>query len=66
MDAWHADTVDGDGSLWTCSPSEFRCYDGACIDIHLKCDGQFDCTDKSDEYLCGMICLRTIYALSSP
>ena len=44
---------DGDGSVWTCGPTEFQCHDGACIDIQLKCDGQFDCTDKSDEYLCG-------------
>jgi len=37
----------------TCSPFQFRCRDGTCIDSSLRCDAQFDCPDRSDEYDCG-------------
>ena len=33
--------------------TEFRCTDGTCININWKCDGDDDCTDKSDEQDCG-------------
>lgn len=37
-----------------CRPDEFRCSIGQCIKSSLKCDGNEDCKDKSDEYDCGM------------
>lgn len=33
--------------------TEFRCTNGTCININWKCDGDDDCTDKSDEQDCG-------------
>ncbi|KAF4529229.1 hypothetical protein B566_EDAN017203 [Ephemera danica] len=36
-----------------CKAFEFRCNDGQCIDLYLRCDGDRDCTDGSDEQLCG-------------
>lgn len=36
-----------------CVPfDQFQCSNGACVDIQRKCDGQFDCTDRSDEFNC--------------
>lgn len=36
-----------------CNSSEFRCWDGSCIDSTLRCDGGSDCADESDEKECG-------------
>lgn len=36
----------------TCSPSEFRCADGCCVDSFLECDGTSNCLDASDEANC--------------
>ena len=36
-------------SLTECSPGEFACVKGACLDISLWCDGAYDCLDNSDE-----------------
>ncbi|KAF4525184.1 hypothetical protein B566_EDAN013418, partial [Ephemera danica] len=36
-----------------CKAFEFRCNDGKCIDLYLRCDAERDCTDGSDEHLCG-------------
>ena len=36
-----------------CSPAEFQCGDGRCIDASYKCDGIVDCDDRSDELGCG-------------
>ncbi|KAI5752806.1 hypothetical protein M8J77_020550 [Diaphorina citri] len=33
----------------TCQASEFRCGNNRCIPNHWQCDGEFDCSDKSDE-----------------
>uniref|UniRef100_A0A0K0CXX2 I-set domain-containing protein n=1 Tax=Angiostrongylus cantonensis TaxID=6313 RepID=A0A0K0CXX2_ANGCA len=32
-----------------CSPTEFRCSNGTCISVNLRCDGKQDCEDGSDE-----------------
>lgn len=36
----------------TCSPNQYRCSDGACIQLIYKCDGYADCADHSDEQNC--------------
>eukprot|EP00118_Oscarella_pearsei_P018579 m.191069 g.191069 ORF g.191069 m.191069 type:complete len:380 (+) comp39440_c0_seq2:213-1352(+) len=41
---------DGTGS---CTSSEFRCSDGACISDSLRCDKYNDCKDGSDEIFCS-------------
>ncbi|CAH1774180.1 unnamed protein product, partial [Owenia fusiformis] len=33
----------------TCSPIQFRCNNGQCIDRRLLCNGRNDCSDGSDE-----------------
>eukprot|EP00058_Branchiostoma_floridae_P020568 XP_002606058.1 hypothetical protein BRAFLDRAFT_92077 [Branchiostoma floridae] len=37
----------------TCSPDEFTCWDGNCINMTLTCDSARDCADGSDEINCG-------------
>jgi hypothetical protein len=33
----------------TCTSEQFMCADGSCIEIIMKCDGQMQCVDGSDE-----------------
>ncbi len=35
-----------------CPDGDFECNDGGCINVTLRCDGSFDCTDHSDEINC--------------
>lgn len=35
-----------------CSRSQFECDDGQCIPFSWKCDEEFDCNDRSDEFDC--------------
>ena len=36
----------------TCLADEFKCGDQNCIDVRWHCDGEYDCTDLSDEQDC--------------
>jgi len=38
----------------TCPPDQFACDNGECIEDHLVCDRNADCSDKSDEDGCGV------------
>lgn len=45
-------------SVWptggTCNSQQFQCADGSrCIPIHMKCNGDRNCADGSDEADCG-------------
>lgn len=37
-------------------PSELACGDGQCVEKNLFCNGEKDCTDGSDENVCGKFC----------
>jgi hypothetical protein len=37
-----------------CEPDEYRCQDGSCIPEAYWLDGQYDCSDRSDEQLSGV------------
>ena len=39
-----------------CTVSQFKCSNGACIDIGLRCNDHFDCGDMSDELSCKYNC----------
>ncbi|XP_059845127.1 atrial natriuretic peptide-converting enzyme isoform X2 [Hypanus sabinus] len=41
-----------DKSMEECSPSDFKCKSGKCISASMKCDGNPDCDDSSDEKQC--------------
>ena len=42
-------------NLFQCAEDEFTCDDGLCIHMHYRCDGGFDCKDKSDEDFCDLL-----------
>ena len=35
---------------WICREDQFRCQTGQCIPIDWICDGEWDCSDASDEF----------------
>lgn len=44
-----------------CSESEFQCDSRQCIDMSLRCNGEINCQDKSDENECeGETALRHV------
>lgn len=44
----------------TCSPLEYRCGNGQCIKENQRCNGVFDCADRTDETHCGRYLFITI------
>jgi len=47
-------------SLDSCGKREFNCESGECISLNLRCNGEADCDDGTDEYHC-----RTFLSLDS-
>ena len=49
-----------------CPAEKFQCqHDGTCIPSNWRCDGHFDCDDKSDENDCGrrVLSFKGVYLL---
>lgn len=44
----------------------FRCKDGRCIRDILRCDGQYNCPDLSDELECNMTCSSKEFQCHNP
>lgn len=42
-----------EGKYRNCTGPEFRCNNSRCISVTMKCDGNNDCIDNSDETNCG-------------
>ncbi|KAG7165243.1 Gamma-aminobutyric acid receptor subunit rho-1-like 3, partial [Homarus americanus] len=58
----HSTNTQYTATLTTCGNESFTCDDSQCIDLSMRCDGQPQCTDKSDE---GNICSAIEGRLSS-
>jgi hypothetical protein len=42
-------------SLTSCGPGQFTCWDGLCLPLAQRCDGQPQCRDSSDELACAVL-----------
>ena len=40
-----------------CMIDQYQCDSGRCISREWRCDGDYDCSDQSDERGCGKYCL---------
>ena len=38
-----------------CTPAQYSCDDGNCVGMEQRCDGKFDCYDKTDEKECQLV-----------
>ena len=47
--------------LTTCTPGQFTCSDGQCVDIEERCDQTEHCNDKSDEENCHILHMKSRY-----
>ncbi len=42
-------------TLTACNETQYTCDDGTCVDLHMRCDKNNDCDDKSDEDKCSKV-----------
>ena len=53
--------------IFQCKDNEFTCSDGGCIDMYYRCEGTFNCNDKSDEDNCDLLIIdREVYNKDYP
>ena len=45
----------------SCSPSDFTCNNGKCLDRSERCNNANDCRDNSDEKDCGIYDVQLFY-----
>ncbi|CAF2229873.1 unnamed protein product [Rotaria magnacalcarata] len=45
----HNDELTSSCHNWVCSKDQYQCRTGQCIELNWVCDGEWDCTDASDE-----------------
>ena len=45
----HSDEIPSSCQYWICQNNEYQCQTGQCIDLDWVCDGEWDCSDASDE-----------------
>ena len=49
-----------------CTAKQFTCDNGLCINIDLRCNGDTDCDDQSDEVGCNSISVEKSYNKENP
>jgi len=48
------------GETTCATDDDFQCFDNHhCVPLRFTCDGEFDCTDHSDELTCSKLCPST-------
>jgi hypothetical protein len=45
----HIDAMPSSCQYWICQNTQYQCQTGQCIELDWVCDGEWDCSDASDE-----------------
>jgi hypothetical protein len=45
----HLDEIPSSCQYWMCHKDQYQCQTGQCIELSWVCDGEWDCSDASDE-----------------